>query len=401
MPPDPPIRYRDVLAEPRFRTVFGARSLATAADTLRTVALSVLIFLATGSALLSAIAHGASFVPQLIGGSLLGALTDRAEPRGLIALGYGVESAVALLLATGITPVWLSLSLVAAIAFVTPVFTGLTGRVIADVLPGERYAVGRSMSLLASSVAQLVGLVGGGGAVALLGSGRALLVSAVLHALACLWVRTRLPVGRPARRERTGTVRAGWTTNRRLLRDRDLRVLIVAQWLPTAAAAGAEGLFIPYAAARWAAESASLLLAGLPAGMVVGTVLVGRLVPPGSRDRLVIPLLVLVGAPLTAFWFPLPFAVALFLSTLSGAGLAYGVCVQSRFRDLVPVRERGQAFTLLATGLMTAQGLSPAVFGLVADHTTAGAAVAVAGLLAVVHVVWRGPDLIRVLRTTT
>ncbi|PWW66637.1 hypothetical protein [Actinokineospora spheciospongiae] len=65
------------------------------------------------------------------------------------------------------------------------------------------------------------------------------------------------------------------------------------------------------------------------------------------------------------------------------------------------MRERGQAFTLLATGLMTAQGLSPAVFGLVADHTTAGAAVAVAGLLAVVHVVWRGPDLIRVLRTTT
>ena len=41
--------YRQVLAEPQFRLLFLTRSLAIGADTLRTVALSMLIFAATGS----------------------------------------------------------------------------------------------------------------------------------------------------------------------------------------------------------------------------------------------------------------------------------------------------------------------------------------------------------------
>ena len=41
--------YREVLAERRFRLLFLTRSLAIGADTLRTVALSMLIFAVTGS----------------------------------------------------------------------------------------------------------------------------------------------------------------------------------------------------------------------------------------------------------------------------------------------------------------------------------------------------------------
>ncbi|OLR94437.1 hypothetical protein BJP25_11820 [Actinokineospora bangkokensis] len=395
------VRYRDVVAEPRFRAVFGARSLATAADTLRTVALSIAIFAATDSMLLSAVTYGVSFVPQLLGGSLLGSVTDRARPRRLIAVGYGVECLLALLLATGWTPPWLSLVLVAAIAFATPVFIGLTGRVIADVLPAESYVVGRSLSLLTSSLAQLLGVVGGGGAVALLGAEGALLVAAGLHATACLWVRfglPDLPAAQPSRPQRPGTVRATWSANRLLLGNRGIRTLILAQWLPTAAATGAEGLVIPYAATRWSAGTASLLLACIPMGMLVGTVLVGRIASPSQRPRLVVPLLLLVGLPLVTFWLPLPFPVLAVMATLTGIGLAYSLCVQARFRDLVPVPNRGQAFSLLATGLMTAQGISPAIFGLLGDHIGANVAIAVTGLVATAYAAWQGPRLVRVLR---
>src|SRR5262249_56728948 len=66
--------YRQVFAEPRFRLLFLTRSLAIGADTLRTVALSVLIFAATGSPLPAPRTHRIAFPPPAIPGALLGAL---------------------------------------------------------------------------------------------------------------------------------------------------------------------------------------------------------------------------------------------------------------------------------------------------------------------------------------
>src|SRR5581483_7663722 len=76
--------YREVLANPRFRVLIGSRLLAIAADTLRTVALSVLVFATTNSPLLAALTYGIAFLPQALGGVLLGALADRVRPRELI-----------------------------------------------------------------------------------------------------------------------------------------------------------------------------------------------------------------------------------------------------------------------------------------------------------------------------
>src|SRR4051812_12239604 len=83
--------YGGVLADTSFRVLFTTRTLAIPADTVRIVALSVLVFAVTGSPLLAAVAYGISFLPQLIGGSLLGAVADLVSPRQLLALGYGIE----------------------------------------------------------------------------------------------------------------------------------------------------------------------------------------------------------------------------------------------------------------------------------------------------------------------
>ena len=52
--------YAGVLADTSYRVLFVTRTLAITADTLRIVALSVLVFAVTGSTLLAAVAYGIS-----------------------------------------------------------------------------------------------------------------------------------------------------------------------------------------------------------------------------------------------------------------------------------------------------------------------------------------------------
>jgi predicted MFS family arabinose efflux permease len=382
--------YAGVLAVTPFRVLFASRALAITADTVRMVALSVLVFAVTGSPLLAALAYGISFLPQLVGGSLLGAVADLLPPRQLIALGYAVEFASGLVLAFADLPIWLSMALVAAVSMVTPVLNGAVGRVVADVLAGENYVLGRSLLNLASSAAQLIGMAGAGAAVAALGARHAMLVTAVLHLLAAAWVWFRLPELRVSAGERgaSSAVRRSWVGNRQLLRDRSIRTLILAQWLPPACVTGAEGLIVPYVAVRGLpAEDGGLLLACLPVGMMIGSLVLGRVVGPELRRRLLVPMMAVVGLPLVGFVIPgLPVVACGVLLVIAGTGFAYGLAIQQRFRDVVPAAGRGQAFSLLSTGLMTAQGISPAVAGALAGVVPVADVIALCGAVCVVWV---------------
>jgi len=386
--------YREVLANPLYRLLFVTRSLAIAADSLRILALSVLIYATTSSPLLGALAFGAGFLPQLIGSTLFGSLADRVRPRFVIFLGYAVEGVSAVILATVHLPAWASLAVVATVACFVPVFGGASARVIAETLTGDAYVLGRALSSMSASAAQLVGLAGGGAAIAALGSPhRALLVSAGLHAIAAITVRLRMP-NLPAVPAAAGgsaassVLKHSWQANRTLLGDRAVRRLMFAQWLPPAFSVGAEGLLVAYAAERgFPAGSAGYLLACLPVGMFAGDLVVGRFVTPRTRERLAAPLVVLLGLPLVLLGFEISMPVVAALLVLSGAGFAYTLGLQRTFVDALPEAMRGQAFGVLSSGLMTAQGLGPAVFGTIALATGAPAAVALAGGAAAVSAV--------------
>ena len=413
--------YAQVLAQPVFRTVFCTRILGIAADTLRMVALSTLIFAATGSPLLAAVAFGIGFVPQAVGVVGLGALADRLRPRGLVVGGYALEASAALTLVVWHPPVAAMLLIVACVALFTPVFAGATNRLIAASLTGDAYVLGRSLATVASSAAQLLGLAVGAAAVALLSPVGALLVTAGAHALAAAWSRVGLPPdparhepvqGDPARHEPVqgdsalspaepgpvsspagpgsvpspaepggaGTVRDSWAGTRALLADRPVRTLLLAQWLPPAVVTGAEALLVPYAErGGFPAGAAGALLACSPLGMMLGDVAVARLLAPATRERLVVPLVALLGVPLLAFAAQPRLPVAAVLLILAGAGYAYSLGLQRRFLDAVPEPRRGHAFGLLAAGAMTCQGLGPVLFGLLAEAVSIGAAIALAG----------------------
>ncbi|MGW4885663.1 MFS transporter [Streptomyces murinus] len=389
--------YREVLAEPRFRLLFTTRTVAITADSLRITTFSVLVFTATGSALFSALAFGISFLPQLFGSLLFGSLADRLPPRALIACGYALECAAAVLLALVRMPIAASLGIVALIALATPLFSGASSRLVARWLEGDAYVLGRSLNNMASSGAQLFGLALGGAAVAVLGAHRALAVSAALYLGCALAVRLRLPRLEPGASGGTsggargdgGAVRASLRGAGLLLRGRTVRRLMLAQWLPSAFVAGAEGLIVAYAGGRHFAPGWYAVLMGcLPVGMLIGDLLVGRLLRPPTRERLVVPLVVLMGLPLIGFAAEPGVGVSCALLLLTGSGFAYGLGLQRPFLDALPQDGQGQAFGLLGSGNMTLQGIGPACFGSVAEGIGTGGAIALAGGAAALTAGW-------------
>lgn len=376
--------YGGVLAEPRFRAVFAGRLLGVAAETLRILALSVLVYTDTGSPFLGALAFGAGFLPQAFGGVLLGALADRAPPRSLIVAGHLVAAAATAVLAALPLPAGWCIAVVAAAAFVAPVFSGASGRVVAIVLTGDAYVLGRSLLGMTASGAQLAGLAAGGAALATLGARPALAVSSAACAAAAVWSAVGLRGLRGAvssSKSDVTLVSASWRGTVLLWHDRTVRRLLLAMWLPSTLLAGAEALFVPYAGTD--RDAVAPMLAAVPLGMFVGNVVVGRFVGAGRRERLAAPLVVLMGAPLTVLVVTPPLPVTLVLLVASGAGLGYTLGLQRQFRDAVPERLQGLSFTLLSTGLMTVQGMGPVVTGVLAEWTGAAPAIALAGLATV------------------
>ncbi|MGD9695087.1 MAG: MFS transporter [Thermoleophilia bacterium] len=376
----PRTTYREVLADARFRVVFGSRTLAVMGDALRTVALSVLVLEATGSAFLAAVTYGIAFLPQAVGGVLLGSLADTVRPRRVIGGAYLLECGVAAVLALGHLPVSAALALIAVVATFAPILAGASYRVVADALEGDAYVLGRSLLTIATAAAQIAGLAVGGLAVAAVGARDALLVAAAAHLVAALAVRLRLPDLPAGRATGASPVRASVAANRSLLADRRVRLLLLAQWLPPGFATGAESLVIPFAADRGASPGlAAVVLAALPAGMIAGDLLVGRLLRPATRERLVGPLLAVLALPLVPFALGPPVGAMAALLFASGAGCAYTLGLQRPFLDALPGGDRGLAFGLLSAGLMTVQGVGPLVLGAATELVPVGVVIAGAG----------------------
>jgi predicted MFS family arabinose efflux permease len=383
-------RYRDVFADPLFRVVFGSRTLSIGAGTLRMFALSVLVYDTTGSAWLTAITFGIGFVPQVIGGTLLGALADRVAPRPLIVAGFLLECLVALTLGLVALPVLASLALVALVATLAPVFNGASNRLVAQTLTGDAYVLGRSLFSVSGAAAQLVGLAVGALAVAQVGAARALLITAGCQLTAAVWARLGMPA-LDAPHERAGSaVRRSAEVTARLWRDRAIRGLLLVQWLPPAFVMGVEALLVPYAHQRgFPPGAAGLLLASVPVGMLVGNLVVGRVLRPDTRERMVAPILLVLGIPLIGLALPLPLSVTMGLLFVAGTGFSYGLGVQRAFLDSVEPDLRGQAFALQFTGLMTLQGVGPLVSGGLAEVMPIALVMVACGVgTALVGVVW-------------
>ncbi|MEV3979545.1 MFS transporter [Nonomuraea sp. NPDC049758] len=371
--------YGDVFAVKEFRVLFGSFALLVTGESIKMLALSVLVYARTGSPGLSAAAYMAGWLPYIVGGMFLLSLADRLRPRALMVTGELVRAAVCLLLAYAGLPVWGMLALVLVSGLFSPVFGAARSAALPDVLPGDAFVLGRSVIGVTSAASQVGGLAAGGAFLAFAGAPGALAATAALSALGAVVLRFGLP-DRPARAAArsggTGAVRQTLRVNRSLLADRRVRGLLLAGWLPTMCLAGAEAMIVPYLGGE---GRAGVVLAAAAAGMAVGEFTVGRFAAPPLRERLSAPLAVLLGVPWLGFALGPGVGWAAVLAACAAAGLSYQLGLQRRFADAVPEEGRGQAFGLQSAGLMTGQAAGAALVGVLGETIGPGGAIVAAG----------------------
>jgi MFS family permease len=359
--------YRDVFAVPEFRVLLGTFALMLISESVKMLALAVLVYAGTGSALLAALAYAAGFLPQVLGGTLLLSLADRWRPRRLLVSYDLLRLAVTAVLALTVLPPAAAMLLVFVTGGLAPVAQAARTALLADLLEGDAYVLGRSLFTVTSGAMQVIGAAVGGLLLVAAGPAGALWLSAAACGASAVVIRFASP-GRPARSAaEAGAIRQTWRVNGLLLRDAPMRRLLLAQWLPGALLVASEGVVVPYAVQLGREAAAGVLFAAAAFGMLTGELLVARLAGPSLRERLTPWLALLLGVPLAAFlWRPGVVAAAAILA-LASAGFSYQLGLARRFLEAAPERRRGQAFGLANTGTMVSQGLAMAGAGALAE----------------------------------
>ena len=384
--------YREVFAVREFRVLFTSFAAFIIGETVKMLALSVLVYAATGSPALAAVAYVSGFLPYALGGTFLLALADRWRPR-VVLIGYDlVRVALIVVLAVGVLPPLAMLAMVFAVGVFAPVSSAARTALLPDLLEGDRYVLGRSVLTVTAGATQVLAFGLGGLLLALIGPYGALWLAAATCLLSALLIRVGL-ADRPARRAAASgpAIRETWRVNRALFADRTVRRLLLAQWLPVAFNFGAEGLIVPYSSGLSAGSAAGVLFMCAALGMLLGDLAVGRLLAPHRRERLAPYLALLLGVPLLGFVFRPGLAVAGALFVVAMAGISYQLGLARRFLAAVPEAARGQAFGLASTGLMTLQGVAVAAIGGLGQLVTPATAMAVAGAasLLATALLWR------------
>ena len=226
---------RSVWQNREFRAVWVAFVLSLAGDQLARVALTVLLYAATGSAVWAASGGVVSLLGPIVGGPLLGGLADRYSRRAVM-IGCDLASAglIAAMAVSGLPLVAMVVLLLAASVLIGP-FTAARSALIRDVFPDDG-AYARAIGVNGSTFrfALTVGLIGGGGVVATLGARPALLADAATFLLSALllrcWVRDR-----PAAAARPhGSGHSGLAAARLIAGDPVLRTCTLYGWLAAA-----------------------------------------------------------------------------------------------------------------------------------------------------------------------
>lgn len=374
--------YGAAFAVAEYRALFAAHTVSVLGDVVAALAVTVLVYARTGSALLAALVFTVSFVPHLVGGTLLSALADRLPARPLV-VGCDLFSAgvVALVAVPGL-PVPAVLGLLLLLNVAGPVAGGARAGVLPDIVGPDAYVPARSLFRLVSMGAQVAGGAVAAGLLAVVTPQQVLLLDAASFAASALLIRlgTRLRPAR-ARGERGSTVRASLAGVRTVFAVPALRRATLLLWGVPAFAVFPEALAAPAVTdLGLGAGAIGWWLTAIPLGAVVGEVAGLRLLRPGWLAPSVGPLSAVVLAPLALFALRPGLAVALALLVVSGLGFAASLGVDRALLDAAPDALRGRVMSVTGAGLMTVQGLGFAVAGALGEAFDPPVVIAAGGL---------------------
>jgi MFS family permease len=382
--PEKQATYREVFAIREFRGVWFAQVLSYAGDQFAQVAIAVLVYHRTGSALLTALAYALTYLPPIAGGPLLSGLADLFPRRRVMIACDLIRAGLVALMAIPSMPFAGLCGLLFFTVLLQAPFTSARSALLPDILRGDTFVVGSAIGNISFQASQVVGFVAGAAVVAVLNPYRTLATDALTFLLSAVivagWVKRRdAPDREPGRRPSLWSVsRAGVAM---VFGDPVLRTLVLFGWLAGFCIVP-EGLAAPYAQALHGdALTVGLLMAAMPVGVVAGSFLFGRLVTPSGRLRIMGWLAMASCAPLIGSAFSPPLWAVLVLWVLAGAGEAYQLAAAAAFVQSVAPSGRGRAFGLAQSGLLAVQGLGILAGGAVANTVGAPVAVGLAGML--------------------
>jgi MFS family permease len=394
-------RYRDVFAVAEFRALWAAQVLSVGGDQLARVALTVLVYAHTGSALLAAVAYAASIAPQFLGGLLLSGLADRWPRRNVMIVCDLARVPLAALMALPGMPTAALIGLLCAVTALGAPFGSARAAIVPDVL-GDAFPLGTAITMTTYQAAQVAGFVAGGAVVGFFGARAAIWIDAgtflASAAIVALGVRNRpAPTAHRAAPAAGGAapvagdrapaaggraVKDGeglLATARFLLGQRAVRVPLLLGLL-SAAYNVPEAIAVPLArAAGGGPVAASGVMAAPALGAALGVLALTMFVGPDMRQRMTAPLAFGACAILTAAALQPGLVGILVILLASGLCDSYQVGANAAFVAAVPDERRGQAFGLAIAGMQLGQGAAMVLAGAVASHAGPWLAVSVAG----------------------
>ncbi|MEU4324691.1 MFS transporter [Nonomuraea dietziae] len=374
---DQSVGFRDVFAVAEYRRLWSATVISELGDQLARVAVVILVYQRTFSAWLTALSYAISYLPAIMGGSLLAVLADRYPRRNVMVSADLLRAILVLLLAIPAMPLVVLYLLLFAVQALESPARAARAAILPQMLVGERYTVGVAAYHVTNQFTYVAGFLVGGLVVVATGPRLAFAIDAATFLVSALIV-ARLGAYAPAEPERAAKAR---------LRDR-VRTITARprlRWLAMLAMLAAFSmtplaLAVPYGRQIGLDEDlSSLLMAAIPAGYVAGTFVLTRRVRPQARPRLLGPMALASFLPLMGAALVPPLPVMLALLVVCGALTAYQVVANAEFVALVPDEQRGGAIGVVAATLTAVQGLAMVVAGVVAEFAGAGGAIAIFG----------------------
>ncbi|MER8226278.1 MFS transporter [Streptomyces sp. NPDC094143] len=348
--------YREIFRIREFRALFVVRLFAMTGVVLSSLALGTVMYHQTGSPFLTAISLFGGPLVQLVAARYLLATSDLMRPRTAMIFMASVSTTTAALQTLPGLGWWLRFLILAAGYVAMAATSGAVIALLSDIVPKDAFVLARATMNITVGGMQIIGNGLGAVLLAVVSPSWLFGIAAVVGVTAGVTARLGLPDRPP--RAAGKTVERSRRINRELLTSPIVRPLYLMMWLPNGLVTGCEALFIPYAK-----DTAGFLLAAGAGGMLAGDIVVGRFVPLALRDRLVLPLCLLLGVPFLLFPLSPPVPVAAALVALSAFGCAALLPLQERLVGQTHEDTRGQAFGLFSTGLMVAQGLGAALAG--------------------------------------
>lgn len=362
-----------------FRYLWSAELFSVAGDQLARVALSLLVFARTSSAVLTALTYALTFVPAILGGALLSGLADRFPRRRVLVLTDLVRAGLAATMAWPGLPLWALWLLVGVLSAASGPFKAAQLAILPQVLENrDAYRAALALRQVTSQAAQLVGFAAGGVLLSSIEPHLAL----VLNAGTFLASAGLIMAGVRARSAARADVQPPTPSEGQ-------KSAAAPTW-PIFALASLVGLYVvpeglaaPYGHGLGAAAvGVGVLMAADPAGSVIGGWLAAR-VPMSAAAPTAALLAIAAGAPLVVCAVGPNLTVSAMLWALSGAfSTIYLVRIQEIVVDLVPDERRGSVMGRLATCLYCSQGIAILGGGMAAEAYGPFRAVAAAGVTA-------------------